>query len=402
MMENEQIYFRKEDIPLDRYYPVIWLASWYPSKTYPTNGDFIQRHAACVDMPLLIIHTIHVPDNNVALNYLLRKEGKRMEVIIQFRRENEGEQIFQKLLYHQRFQKHTKDLLGYLINRQGKPALFHVHVPMKMGPIARWAKQKWNIPYIVSEQSSKYVGDGPDHFDRRSARHRNTVTRVFQEAAIVTNVSATVGSILQKRFQLHTVETIHNVADASLFFPGTKKNTSQTFHFLHASTLTPQKNIEGIIRVMEKLYLIRQDFSLTLLGGEANALDRWRTQKPWLNHIPNVPHEKVAEHMRAADALLMFSRDENFPCVIVEALCCGLVVITSDAGGSGEAIHKANGLVVPVGNEDALADAIQEVMNKRKSYDPHVIRQDAISKYSYPVIGQQFRDLYRKSGVSVV
>jgi glycosyltransferase involved in cell wall biosynthesis len=398
-MVDEQTYLYKEDIPLDLHYPVIWLASWYPSKTYPANGDFIQRHAKCVDVPVLVIHTIHAPEINEAVNYVVRKEGTLIEIIIRFRQANEGKHIFQRILYHHRYQQNTKHFIAYLVEKIGKPYLFHVHVPMKMGPIARWAKHKWGIPYIVSEQSSKYVGDGPDHFVKRSARHRKMVARVFQEAESVTNVSSTVGKVLQELFNLARVDTIHNVADASLFYPG-KKNDHSVYRFLHASTLTSQKNIDGIIRVMEQVYLTRQDFSLTVLGGERHAFYPWKKDQPWLVYIPTVSHEMVADYMRSADTLLMFSNDENFPCVIVEALCTGMSVITSDAGGSAEAINAGNGLLVPVGNEKALAKAILDVMNNKLRYNTVDIRQDAVNKFSYPVIGHQFRELYRKLGVS--
>lgn len=400
-MMTEQTYLRKEDIPLDQHYPVIWLASWYPSPTYPTNGDFIQRHAACTDYPLLVIHTVHSPDINEKQHYLVRKNGKCTEIIILFRQANEGENLLQRLLYHHRYQKNTKALLAYVVGKLGKPHLFHVHVPMKMGPIARWAKSRWGIPFMVSEQSSKYVGDGPDHFGKRSARHRKAVARVFQQAACVTNVSATVGKILQQRFGLRKVETIHNVADAALFYPGNKM-VDPVYRFLHASTLTSQKNIEGIVRVMEQVYLSRQDFRLTVLGGEAGATHSWKKDQPWLIHVSNVPHEKVADYMRSADALLMFSNDENFPCVIVEALCSGMVVITSDAGGSAEAIHPGNGLVVPVGKEKELAGAILTLLKKRSEYHTESIRQEAVEKFSYPVIGKQFRELYQRLGVPLV
>lgn len=399
MMVSEQIFKHKEDIPFAQQFPVIWLASWYPSNTYPTNGDFIQRHAKCLNFPLLVIHTIHAPVIKEEVNYVVRKVGTLMEIIIQFRKADEGNHVFQRLIYHLRFQKNTKDFIAFLIRKIGKPHLFHVHVPMKMGPIALWAKSKWDVPYIVSEQSSKYVGDGPDHFARRSARHRKMVARVFQQAAGVTNVSAIVGEIIKQRFNLGSVETIYNVADTSLFFPGEKKDR-KVFQFLHASTLTPQKNIEGIMRVMETVYKVRQDFMFTVLGGEANANHPWKKDQPWLIQLPNLPHEKVADHMRNSDALLMFSNDENFPCVIVEALCSGMMVITSDAGGSGEAINPGNGIVVPVGNEDALASAILDLMSSRSHYNVEAIRKDAVAKFSYPIIGKQFRELYRRFGVT--
>jgi glycosyltransferase involved in cell wall biosynthesis len=80
--------------------------------------------------------------------------------------------------------------------------------------------------------------------------------------------------------------------------------------------------------------------------------------------------------------------------VIAEALACGLPVITSDAGGSGECIDIKNGKVVPVGNKEKLLLALIEILEQDHIYNKSDIAENAISKFSYPVIGQQFTNLY--------
>lgn len=66
---------------------------------------------------------------------------------------------------------------------------------------------------------------------------------------------------------------------------------------------------------------------------------------------------------RAADASLLTSSWENFPHTVVEALAVGTPVIATAVGGVPELVRDGhNGLLVPVGDRDALAAAIRRVV----------------------------------------
>ena len=74
---------------------------------------------------------------------------------------------------------------------------------------------------------------------------------------------------------------------------------------------------------------------------------------------------KCSRQMR----LCMFSKHENFPCVIIEALSCGLPVVASNVGGIAEAVNETNGILVEANNMDALQNAILSMMNNINIYD---------------------------------
>jgi len=62
---------------------------------------------------------------------------------------------------------------------------------------------------------------------------------------------------------------------------------------------------------------------------------------------------------------------ENSPLVIQEALMAGVPVVTSDAGGMAELVrHGENGLLFPLGDEDALRDLLQNLIDDPKSIAP--------------------------------
>src|SRR5690606_41213396 len=53
--------------------------------------------------------------------------------------------------------------------------------------------------------------------------------------------------------------------------------------------------------------------------------------------------EELASLLRGSDLMLMFSHYENLPVVISEALCCGVLVISSDVGGIREVLKPRYG-----------------------------------------------------------
>jgi len=95
-----------------------------------------------------------------------------------------------------------------------------------------------------------------------------------------------------------------------------------------------------------------------------------------------------------ASVLVLFSRYENLPCVIIEALSCGLPVIATDVGGVSELVNENNGLLVRSEDEKDLTESMNDVMNNYKNYDREQIAAQAGERFSYATIGKQFNELY--------
>jgi glycosyltransferase involved in cell wall biosynthesis len=72
--------------------------------------------------------------------------------------------------------------------------------------------------------------------------------------------------------------------------------------------------------------------------------------------------EDVEPYFCAADCALMVSRDDPFPCVVHEAMACGLPTIAFDgAGGATEALADGAGIIVPYGDCEAAAYEMQRL-----------------------------------------
>jgi glycosyltransferase involved in cell wall biosynthesis len=78
----------------------------------------------------------------------------------------------------------------------------------------------------------------------------------------------------------------------------------------------------------------------------------------WLTEVP-----RMAEAYTAADLFLMPSVAENAPTMALEAMACGTPVIASDTTGMPEMVRApVAGLVVPLGDAEALAQATQRLL----------------------------------------
>ena len=79
----------------------------------------------------------------------------------------------------------------------------------------------------------------------------------------------------------------------------------------------------------------------------------------WLTEVP-----RMAEAYTAADLFLMPSVAENAPTMALEAMACGTPVIASDTTGMPEMVRApVAGLVVPLGDAEALAQATQRLLD---------------------------------------
>jgi glycosyltransferase involved in cell wall biosynthesis len=73
--------------------------------------------------------------------------------------------------------------------------------------------------------------------------------------------------------------------------------------------------------------------------------------------------EELNVPLSAADLFVLATRNEGWANVFLEAMACGLPVVTTDVGGNSEVVANANlGMLVPFGNPDRLAQAIADAL----------------------------------------
>lgn len=130
------------------------------------------------------------------------------------------------------------------------------------------------------------------------------------------------------------------------------------FNFLFVGRLEPVKGPDVLVNACGELMRKRNDFVLHVLGDGSmkNSLEdlvKNRGLGKYVKFYGNADREKVGSFMKAADCLMVTSRTESIPLVMVEAARVGLATISTDVGDCRRAINKY-GIGLVARNEDSV------------------------------------------------
>ncbi len=375
---------------------ILWLCSWYPSDAAPFNGDFIQRHARAAAL-YNDIDVIHVSGNinQYKTSFFLTSEKGLSETIIRYKNKKG---LIGKILNHFTWSKLYKKAIEKYINEKGKPDLVHVHVPVKAGLIALWIKKKFSIPYIVTEHWGIYNKVLKENYGARPSWFKRLTRTVFFNATKILSVSNYLASEIRNSISADLNFTIiNNAVNAELFF--LKSKQQEKFRFIHISNMISLKNAEGILFAFKEFQNAGNNAELIIVGENHFSKEQLAADLGLLNNSVffkgEISYSQVAGEIQQSDCLILFSNIENSPCVISEALCCGVPVIVTSVGGIPELVSNDNSILVEPGNTEQLKAAMIKMMEIYSSFNKNKIAEDAQGKFSYPIIGKEFDLLYQ-------
>lgn len=377
---------------------VLWLASWYPSRVDTFNGDFIQRHAMAVAgfCNVYVIYVVKATGKQLPVQQDENVYGSLTEKIIYYQPPQTGIRLLDRLLSQWKYNQCYKKAIKEYINKNGLPGIVHVHIAMKAGLAALWIKKKWNIPFAVTENWTGYYKQSVPSVYDYNWLYRKLNKKILEQASMFFPVTNDLGAKVKTGFVDIPYRVVPNVVNTDIFHY--KPSQQTTFRFIHFSYMNYQKNPEGIIEAAKRLRERGYEFELVMTGNKEKKLAALVNNSSLLNGAVHfntaIPYHKVADEMQQASAFILFSRFENLPCVVLEALCCGLPVISSRVGGIAEVVNSENGILVESEHIDQLTDAMQQMIDNSKSYDRAGISAQAISKFNYNSVGQQYFDAY--------
>lgn len=382
---------------------IIWLPSWYPSGIDAFNGDFIQRHAEAVSLyqDIHVIYVVRDKHGKLTKDVLINESvtGRLAETIIYYYVPGNPFQLLEKFFSERKYRKIYKEAIQKYINENGRPSLVHVHVGMKAGIIALWLKEKYSIPYLVTEHWTGFLEEAKPNFKNLPAHTRIGWNKVLKHSTGVSAVSDYLHNALKKLFVAINGRVIPNVVNTKTFYQkGDKVQGSPCF--VHISSLEPYKDPILILQAFKIVVENYPQARLEIFGAKDGKIHEAINELRLNNNVSafnEVPHTVLAEHIRNASALILYSKYETFGCVIIEANACGVPVVVSDLPVFHETVREGlNGIFASPGDPGKLAARILDIIENRVAFDAKAIASLTTSKYSYPVVGKQFSDWYEE------
>ena len=167
-------------------------------------------------------------------------------------------------------------------------------------------------------------------------------------------------------FVAETVRTFHpNKAlalapygvDLEFWTPGARDEGSEALRFIYAGHISLRKGVPLLIQAWEKAGL--RSAELYLVGSWNLSYSKKASLPRGVTPVSPLSSEALRDQYRSADVFVFPSFFEGLALVLLEAMACGLPAIASDATGGADVLNEASGRVLPVGDLDALVDALR-------------------------------------------
>lgn len=199
-----------------------------------------------------------------------------------------------------------------------------------------------------------------------AARHPSRVARLLGAADAVVAPSAYLrNALLAFRPDIRLVP---NAIDPSAYPFRERRHALPRLVWLRAFHRIYQP--EGAVRVLADLRRTHPDATLTMYGADKDG-SLYSTRRlaeelgvaDAVRFMGAVPKHRVGEALATADIFLNTARIDNMPVSVIEAMACGLCVVSTNVGGVPHLVkHGVDGLLVSPDRPEEMAEAVRRIL----------------------------------------
>jgi N-acetyl-alpha-D-glucosaminyl L-malate synthase BshA len=263
--------------------------------------------------------------------------------------------------------------------------LYEMALASKMVEVARYEKldlihAHYAIPHATAALTAKRVlGNGPKLV---TTLHGTDITLVglepsfeplmrysIEESDAVTSVSEFLRKETCDNYHVHkTIDVIPNFIDTDVFRPVDSRSLKRLLAPSGEKILVHVSNFRPIKRVCDAIYAfkavidrgIKAKFLLVGDGPDRSECETLARKLGVWQHTRFLGKQaELAAILSASDVFIIPSGNESFGLAALEAMACGVPVISSDIGGLPEVnVDGVTGFVVGVEDVNALADRL--------------------------------------------
>lgn len=368
---------------------VFVISKGMPTEKYPLNGIFEFDQAKALakvgnDVAMLVI--------DFRSRSYKRKYGF-------FEYEKDGVKVFELSLPLGIYRRALPFLQHFLVKLYkkavksiGKPDVIHAHF-YSIAAIASVLKQKFDVPFVVTEHSSKLNRN----IKEISELDVKLAQKAYKNADRVVTVSNALAQNLKENFDVDAV-VINNIVDVAKF-QYVKREPKDVFTFISVGNLIQIKGFDLLIEAFADAFNDDKSVSLKIVGAgpERERLQAIVNQYDMSDRIillNEVGRDKLKDIYRDGDAFVLASRSETFGVVFIEAMATGLPVVATDCGGPSDIVNEKNGYLIPVNDKQALVDALIKMHDNAYSFNTLEISEMCIKKFSPENIANSLMEVF--------
>src|SRR3569832_413366 len=272
-------------------------------------------------------------------------------------------------------------------------------------PLLGW----WlDIPVTITLRGTEVPQSRDAARRARIVKALNRAVRVFSVADALKQYVGALGVDKDK------ILVVGNGVDSERFRPIAKQTTQETHGkpadvpvIITVGGLVERKGFHRVMEVLPNLRLKFPDTRYLIVGGASAEGDKKTHQKTQatrhkhsdaVHFLGPLPPEDLHVPLSAADVFVLSTRNEGWANVLLEAMACGLPVVTTDVGGNREVVcNEKLGTIVPFGNAEALAQALADALARpwnRRDIIAHARDNDWTHRVA--VLSDEFERIHRR------
>jgi colanic acid/amylovoran biosynthesis glycosyltransferase len=241
-----------------------------------------------------------------------------------------------------------------------------IYFPWNSAAIGYLPLFELGVPVVLSCRGSQ-VNVAP--YDPRRVKIHEKLLTTFKKAAAVHCVSE---DIFREAVSLgldpDKAHVIRPAVDADFFYPASKRKTEEgVFRVVTTGALIWRKGYEYALLAIRKLVDAGVPVSFEIIG---DGPERQRVLytihdlelENQVSLLGKISPQQVCEILQSANVFLLSSLSEGISNAVLEAMSCGIPVVTTDCGGMREAVTDGvEGFVVPMRDSERMAEALRKL-----------------------------------------
>jgi L-malate glycosyltransferase len=277
---------------------------------------------------------------------------------------------------------------------QGIPDIQHVHVFLA-ACTARSLKKKYKIPYVITEHSTafarKIITSYENILARKAYTDSNRNIAVSQEFAKL--LSNTYG---------HSFSYIPNVVNTTYFRPVQNKKTNKKIRLLNLGNLEVKKQQNLLLQCFQRVV---KEYPLAelVIGGSGPEEGRLKNHCSLLGlethvlFLGKLDRQEVLKEMQKCDIFVLSSKIETFGVVLIEAMACGIPVVSTCSGGPESIIIDEKYGILTENSSDSLFVGIVKAITNKANFNSDEIRSYVEEYFSERAISVKLKKVYQQA-----
>lgn len=272
------------------------------------------------------------------------------------------------------------------------------HIDVFSGAAFRWAElSAWALrclhkPYVLTLHGGKL----PEF----AIKHPIRVRWLLESASAVTTPSNYL--LIEMTPYFNQIQLIPNPIDIQLYKFRARHQAEPRLLYLRA--LHKIYNPGLGVHVLDQLSSTYQQATLTIVGpdkgdGTAQTLRTVIEEKRLTDQVTllgAIPKSEVPDMMEKADIFINTTNADNTPVSVIEAMACGLCVVSTNVGGIPYLLtNEHDALLVPPDDPNAMATAVERLLTEPGLAER--ISRNALTKvenFDWAIVHRQWEKLF--------